>query len=37
MNIHAHLSTLEVIGLLGGTVVSEDGKRGFEREKIYYK
>jgi len=26
MNIHAHLSMLEVIGILGGNVVSEDGK-----------
>ena len=25
MNIHAHLSTLEVIGILGGLVISEDG------------
>lgn len=26
MNIHAHLTTLEVIGILGGQVVSEGGK-----------
>lgn len=25
MNIHAHLTTQEVIGILGGNVISEEG------------
>lgn len=29
MNIHAHLSKLEVIGIIGGRVISEDGNHMF--------